>query len=126
MPVQPNKAIVGANAFSDSSGIHQDGVLKAKNTYEIITPEGIGLPQNNLNMTSRSGRHVIKHRMESMGYAESSYDLDHLYGQVPDPGRQEGASIRLRPGGAGLLQPASTKSRSTSSWSIWAYKAAAL
>ncbi|WP_421164319.1 2-isopropylmalate synthase, partial [Aeromonas dhakensis] len=67
MPVQPNKAIVGANAFSHSSGIHQDGVLKAKNTYEIITPESIGLTQNNLNMTSRSGRHVIKHRMESMG-----------------------------------------------------------
>ncbi|MHA2759280.1 2-isopropylmalate synthase [Aeromonas dhakensis] len=79
MPVQPNKAIVGANAFSHSSGIHQDGVLKAKNTYEIITPESIGLTQNNLNMTSRSGRHVIKHRMESMGYAESSYDLDDLY-----------------------------------------------
>ena len=79
MPIQPNKAIVGANAFSHSSGIHQDGVLKAKNTYEIITPESIGLTQNSLNMTSRSGRHVIKHRMESMGYAESSYDLDDLY-----------------------------------------------
>jgi len=79
MPVQPNKAIVGANAFAHESGIHQDGVLKAKNTYEIITPESIGLTQNNLNMTSRSGRHVIKHRMESMGYAESSYDLDDLY-----------------------------------------------
>ncbi|MEZ7863026.1 MAG: 2-isopropylmalate synthase [Aeromonadaceae bacterium] len=79
MPIQPNKAIVGANAFSHSSGIHQDGVLKAKNTYEIITPESIGLNQNTLNMTSRSGRHVIKHRMELMGYAEGSYNLDELY-----------------------------------------------
>lgn len=79
MPIQPNKAIVGANAFSHSSGIHQDGVLKAKNTYEIITPESIGLSTNNLNMTSRSGRHVIKHRLELMGYHEGSYDLDEIY-----------------------------------------------
>ena len=79
MPIQPNKAIVGTNAFSHSSGIHQDGVLKSKNTYEIITPESIGLPQTVLNMTSRSGRHVIKHRMEVMGYTEGSYDLDLLY-----------------------------------------------
>lgn len=79
MPVQPNKAIVGANAFSHSSGIHQDGVLKAKNTYEIITPESIGKSTNDLNMTSRSGRHVIKHRMQVMGYNESHYDLDTLY-----------------------------------------------
>lgn len=79
MPIQPNKAIVGGNAFSHSSGIHQDGVLKSKNTYEIITPESIGLTQNNLNLTSRSGRHVIKHRMEELGYDEASYNLDELY-----------------------------------------------
>ncbi|WAJ70895.1 2-isopropylmalate synthase [Catenovulum adriaticum] len=79
MPVQPNKAIVGANAFSHSSGIHQDGVLKAKNTYEIITPESIGKSTNDLNMTSRSGRHVIKHRMEQLGYAATDYSLDELY-----------------------------------------------
>nr|WP_320131289.1 2-isopropylmalate synthase [uncultured Holophaga sp.] len=79
MPIQPNKAIVGSNAFSHSSGIHQDGVLKSKNTYEIITPESIGLAQNVLNLTSRSGRHVIKHHMEVMGYPEGSYDLDQLY-----------------------------------------------
>ena len=79
MPVQPNKAIVGANAFSHSSGIHQDGVLKSKNTYEIITPESIGLPQNQLNLASRSGRHVIKHRMAEMGYSEQDYELDTLY-----------------------------------------------
>ncbi|ACA88800.1 2-isopropylmalate synthase [Shewanella woodyi] len=79
MPVQANKAIVGANAFTHSSGIHQDGMLKSQNTYEIMTPESIGLPRNNLNMTSRSGRHVIKHRMEEMGYGEHDYDMDVLY-----------------------------------------------
>ncbi|MDF0535564.1 2-isopropylmalate synthase [Shewanella sp. A32] len=79
MPVQPNKAIVGSNAFTHSSGIHQDGMLKAKNTYEIMTPESIGLNRNNLNMTSRSGRHVIKHRMQEMGYGENDYSLDVLY-----------------------------------------------
>ncbi|MCL1147397.1 2-isopropylmalate synthase [Shewanella sp. 10N.261.52.F9] len=79
MPVQANKAIVGANAFTHSSGIHQDGMLKAQNTYEIMTPESIGLNRNNLNMTSRSGRHVIKHRMTELGYGEQDYDMDVLY-----------------------------------------------
>lgn len=79
MPVQSNKAIVGANAFSHSSGIHQDGILKSQNTYEIMTPESVGINKNNLNMTSRSGRHVIKHRMMELGYKESDYDLDALY-----------------------------------------------
>ena len=66
MPVQPNKAIVGENAFAHSSGIHQDGVLKAQNTYEIMSPESVGVPSNQLNMTSRSGRHVIEHRLEEL------------------------------------------------------------
>jgi len=79
MPVQLNKAIVGGNAFCHSSGIHQDGMLKASNTYEIMTPESVGIPKTKLNLTSRSGRHVIKHRMESLGYAESDYDLETLY-----------------------------------------------
>ncbi|QDP02274.1 2-isopropylmalate synthase [Thalassotalea sp. PS06] len=79
MPVQPNKAIVGANAFSHSSGIHQDGMLKASNTYEIMTPESVGISKTKLNLTSRSGRHVIKHRMESLGYQEDDYDLNYLY-----------------------------------------------
>ncbi|TDF39682.1 2-isopropylmalate synthase [Alteromonadaceae bacterium M269] len=79
MPVQSNKAIVGANAFSHSSGIHQDGVLKAQNTYEIMTPESVGINKNNLNLTSRSGRHVIKHRMIELGYKDSDFDLDTLY-----------------------------------------------
>ena len=79
VPVAQNKAIVGQNAFSHSSGIHQDGFLKNSQTYEIITPESIGLNQSTLHMTSRSGRHVIKSRMESMGYKDGSYDLDKLY-----------------------------------------------
>ena len=79
MPVQSNKAIVGANAFSHSSGIHQDGVLKAQNTYEIMTPESVGINKNNLNLTSRSGRHVIKHRLAELGYQDNDYDLDEVY-----------------------------------------------
>ncbi|AWL11289.1 2-isopropylmalate synthase [Saliniradius amylolyticus] len=79
MPVQANKAIVGANAFSHSSGIHQDGVLKSQNTYEIMTPESVGINKNNLNLTSRSGRHVIKHRMHELGYKDSDFDLETLY-----------------------------------------------
>ena len=79
MPVQLNKAIVGGNAFSHSSGIHQDGMLKASNTYEIMTPESVGISKTKLNLTSRSGRHVIKHRMESLGYQENDYDLESLY-----------------------------------------------
>ncbi|RDV24350.1 2-isopropylmalate synthase [Alteromonas aestuariivivens] len=79
MPVQSNKAIVGANAFSHSSGIHQDGVLKAQNTYEIMTPESVGINKNNLNLTSRSGRHVIKHRLNELGYKPEDYDLEAVY-----------------------------------------------
>ncbi|WP_354623024.1 2-isopropylmalate synthase [Psychromonas sp. MME2] len=79
MPIQANKAIVGANAFAHSSGIHQDGVLKSQNTYEIITPESVGLLTNKLNLTSRSGRHVIQHRMQALGYRDSDYDLEELY-----------------------------------------------
>jgi 2-isopropylmalate synthase len=79
MPVQANKAIVGANAFSHSSGIHQDGVLKGQNTYEIMTPESVGINKNVLNLTSRSGRHVIKHRLGELGYGPDEYDLNNIY-----------------------------------------------
>ena len=79
MPIQPTKAIVGANAFAHSSGIHQDGILKAQNTYEIMRPKDIGIQNNELNLTSRSGRHVIKHRMAEMGYRDQDYNLDNLY-----------------------------------------------
>ncbi|EPT9254912.1 2-isopropylmalate synthase [Vibrio alginolyticus] len=79
MPIQSNKAIVGANAFSHSSGIHQDGMLKNKNTYEIMTPESIGLKNQALNLTSRSGRAAVKSHMDTMGYNEDEYNLDALY-----------------------------------------------
>ena len=79
MQVQANKAIVGANAFAHSSGIHQDGVLKNRENYEIMTPESIGLNQVQLNLTSRSGRAAVKHRMEEMGYKDTDYNMDHLY-----------------------------------------------
>ncbi|MFT6529336.1 MAG: 2-isopropylmalate synthase [Psychrosphaera sp.] len=79
MPVQQNKAIVGANAFAHSSGIHQDGILKAQNTYEIMKPEHIGMQSNELNLTSRSGRHVIQHRMAEMGYSDKDYNLNDIY-----------------------------------------------
>lgn len=79
MPVQPNKAIVGANAFSHSSGIHQDGVLKARKTYEIMTPQSIGLKDNRMNLTSRSGSHMVKSRLLDLGYSENEIDLDSFY-----------------------------------------------
>jgi len=79
MPVQPNKAVVGSNAFAHSSGIHQDGVLKSKQTYEIMTPESVGLKQNRMNLTSRSGSHMVKARLQAMGYRESDFRLDEFY-----------------------------------------------
>jgi 2-isopropylmalate synthase len=79
MPIPGNKAIVGSNAFAHSSGIHQDGVLKNRENYEIMTPESIGLNQLQLNLTSRSGRAAVKHRMVEMGYQDSDYNLDQLY-----------------------------------------------
>jgi 2-isopropylmalate synthase len=66
--VQPNKAIVGANAFAHSSGIHQDGVLKERSTYEIIDPQDIGVPESEIVLSARSGRHGLRHRLELLGY----------------------------------------------------------
>ncbi|MDO8949174.1 MAG: 2-isopropylmalate synthase [Actinomycetota bacterium] len=66
--VQPNKAIVGANAFAHSSGIHQDGVLKERSTYEIIDPVEVGLGGSSIVLTARSGRHALKHRLDELGY----------------------------------------------------------
>lgn len=79
MPVQHNKAVVGANAFSHSSGIHQDGVLKAKKTYEIMTPQSVGLKTNRMNLTSRSGSHMVKDRLLMLGYNETEFDLPRFY-----------------------------------------------
>lgn len=79
MPVQANKAIVGSNAFSHSSGIHQDGVLKAKKTYEIMTPQSVGLKDNRMNLTSRSGGHMVKSRLLDLGYQEAEVDFDDVF-----------------------------------------------
>ena len=79
MPIPANKAIVGTGAFAHSSGIHQDGVLKNRENYEILTPESIGLHKIQLNLTSRSGRAAVKHRMEEMGYKDADYNVDALY-----------------------------------------------
>jgi 2-isopropylmalate synthase len=67
--VQPNKAIVGANAFAHSSGIHQDGVLKERTTYEIINPRDVGVPDSDIILSARSGRHGLRHRLEQLGYS---------------------------------------------------------
>ncbi len=68
LPVQPNKAVVGANAFAHEAGIHQDGVLKEKTTYEIMTPESVGVPTNQLVLGKHSGRHAFRKKVEDLGY----------------------------------------------------------
>ena len=80
MPVQPNKAIVGANAFSHSSGIHQDGFLKDALTYEIIRPEDVGADGSKIVLTARSGRSALAHRLQKLGYEFNRNDIDVLYG----------------------------------------------
>jgi len=79
MPVQPNKAIVGANAFSHSSGIHQDGFLKDALTYEIINPEEVGAESSKIVLTARSGRHALAYRLQKLGYQFNRNDIDVLY-----------------------------------------------
>lgn len=79
MPVQPNKAIVGRNAFAHSSGIHQDGVLKNVQTYEIINPKDVGIDDNAIVLTARSGRAALKHRLNVLGVEIDQDKLDILY-----------------------------------------------
>lgn len=81
MPVQPNKAIVGSNAFSHSSGIHQDGFLKDSLTYEIINPEEVGADGSKIVLTARSGRSALAHRFQKLGYQFTRNDIDVLYEQ---------------------------------------------
>ena len=81
MPVQPNKAIVGSNAFSHSSGIHQDGFLKDALTYEIINPEEVGAEGSRIVLTARSGRSALAHRFQLLGYSYDRNDIDVLYAQ---------------------------------------------
>lgn len=79
MPVQPNKAIVGRNAFAHSSGIHQDGVLKNRESYEIIDPKDVGIDENSIVLTARSGRAALKHRLHVLGCELTPGQLDKAY-----------------------------------------------
>jgi len=79
MPVQPNKAIVGKNAFAHSSGIHQDGVLKNVQTYEIIDPHDVGIDDNSIVLTARSGHAAVKYRLECLGIKVEGEALDKIY-----------------------------------------------
>jgi 2-isopropylmalate synthase len=79
MVVQPNKAIVGANAFAHTSGIHQDGLLKEKTTYEIMKPEAIGLTQSKMVMGKLSGRHAFRQRLEELGYKLTDEEINHAF-----------------------------------------------
>ena len=79
MPVQPNKAIVGSNAFAHSSGIHQDGVIKKRETYEIINPADVGVNESSIVLTARSGRAALAYRAKKVGYELTKVQLDAVY-----------------------------------------------
>src|SRR5690606_35052403 len=82
--VQANKAIIGANAFAHESGIHQDGMLKHKQTYEIMTPESVGWTGEGLVMGKHSGRHAFKLRIESLGYTLSEEELESAFARFKE------------------------------------------
>jgi 2-isopropylmalate synthase len=79
MPVQPNKAVVGANAFAHSSGIHQDGVIKKRETYEIMNPHDVGVTQSAIVLTARSGRAALAYRAKNIGFELDKLQLDKVY-----------------------------------------------
>ncbi|HEY8548616.1 MAG TPA: 2-isopropylmalate synthase [Vicinamibacterales bacterium] len=81
-PVQANKAIVGRNAFAHEAGIHQDGVLKDRRTYEIMNAEDVGVPRSTLVLGKHSGRHAVQKRCEELGFALSKFELDRVYRQM--------------------------------------------
>ena len=76
---QPNKAIVGENAFAHEAGIHQDGYLKEPTTYEIITPASVGVPKTRIVLGKHSGRHALKQRTEDLGFQLSREELEEVY-----------------------------------------------
>jgi 2-isopropylmalate synthase len=80
--VQPNKAIVGRNAFAHEAGIHQDGYLKERTTYEIIDPKSVGVPEGKLVLGKHSGRHALKARLEDLGFQLSKDELDFVYKEI--------------------------------------------
>lgn len=79
IPVQPNKAIVGSNAFAHSSGIHQDGILKDRATYEIIRPEDVGIREHKIVLTARSGRAALRHRLHELGFSVDAEQFERIY-----------------------------------------------
>ena len=79
MPIQPNKSVVGANAFAHASGIHQDAILKKESTFGIMTPKSIGIKGHELVLTARSGKHALKHRLEYLGFRVKEKDIPELY-----------------------------------------------
>jgi 2-isopropylmalate synthase len=84
IPVQPNKAIVGTNAFAHSSGIHQDGVLKERTTYEIINPRDVGVPDSEIVLSARSGRAGLRHRLAELGYTLEEAQFQKVYERFLD------------------------------------------
>jgi 2-isopropylmalate synthase len=81
-PVQANKAIVGRNAFAHEAGIHQDGMLKDRRTYEIMRPEDVGVPATTLVLGKHSGRHALQHRAEELGVTLTRLEVDRVYRRV--------------------------------------------
>ena len=79
LPVQPNKAVVGANAFAHSSGIHQDGIIKHRDNFEIMDPKDVGAAGSSIVLTARSGRAALKHRLEKLGFVYEKDDLEPVY-----------------------------------------------
>ncbi len=80
--MQANKAIVGRNAFAHESGIHQDGMLKDRRTYEIMNPEDVGVPKTTLVLGKHSGRHAVQKRCEELGFVLTKFELDRVYRQM--------------------------------------------
>ena len=116
-PVPPNKPIVGDNAFAHEAGIHQDGVLKYKLTYEIMKPEDIGIPSNKLVLGKHSGRHAFVNRLEELGVDPADDRRQQGLRRVQGAVRQEEDRLRRRHPGAGQRGDAAAPP-TTSSWSI--------
>ena len=98
LAVQRNKAIVGRNAFAHEAGIHQDGMLKDRSTYEIMRPEDVGVPRTDLVLGKHSGRHALRERVAEMGYTPDRRTARDAVPRLQGAGRQEEGSLRRRPG----------------------------
>ncbi len=100
-PIQYNKAIVGQNAFAHESGIHQDGVLKNAQTYEIMTPESVGVRASSLVMGKHSGRHAFREKLKDLGYDLGDNAFEDAFHRFKDSGRPQEARVRRGYRGAG-------------------------